>query len=157
MFNLEFFKGKIDTTKIHNLTPPIDPEVVDSINIEIKENNQNDSELSKTDDEPKFYKYQIFHDGTAYEGEWLNYRRHGKGTEFKHSTNNTPVKTYQGQWKDNERSGYGTSFKICNDNTSVKVYQGYWRENKLDKKGTFFDGDDSLAVEHDNDRLIIKY
>ena len=103
MFNLEFFKEKIDTTKIHNLTPPIDPEVVDLINIGIKENNQNDSELTKTDDEPKFHNYQILHDGTAYEGEWLKYQRHGKGTQFNHFTDNTPVKIYEGEWRDDMR------------------------------------------------------
>ena len=185
MFNLEFFKGKIDTSETHNLPPPIDPEVVDSINGEIKENNQNDSELSKIDDEPKFYKYQILHDGTAYEGEWLNYQRHGKGTLFKHSTNNTPLKiyegewrndkrwgegiefeistdntpviTYQGQWKNDKRDGYGTSFKICNDNTSVKVYQGEWSFNRYDRKGTFFDGDDSLAVESEYNESTFEY
>ena len=185
MFNLEFFKDKIDTTTINNLTPPIDPEVVDSINIGIKENNQNDRKLSKTDDGPKFYKYQILHDGTAYEGEWLNYQRHGEGTLFKHSTNNKPVKTYQGQWVDNmrhgegiqfelsddgtpvkvyeggwdcnERFGDGTSFKISNDNTSVKVYQGQWDNDRYYEKGTFFDGDDSLAVETEDDVYIFKY
>ena len=134
MFNLEFFKGKIDTTTINNLTPPIDPEVVDSINIGIKENNQNDNELSKTDselyessetyDEPEFHKYQTFHDGTAYEGEWLNNLRHGKGTLFEYSTDKTPVKIYEGEWKYDERYGEGIEFKISTDNIPVKTYQG---------------------------------
>ena len=50
MFSLEFFKGKIDITTIHNQTPPIDPEVVDSINTEIKEENEHESEDENKND-----------------------------------------------------------------------------------------------------------
>ena len=120
MFDLEFFKGKIDTTTIQNQTPPIDPEVVESINGKIKEN---DDEVSKTDDEPKFHKYQILHDSTAYEGEWLNYKRHGYGTLFKLSNNNTPIKIYEGHWENDKREGKGTEFILSTDNTISKIYE----------------------------------
>ena len=128
MFNLEFFKDKIDTTKIHNQTPPIDPEVVESINREIKEN---DNEESKTDHKPKFHKYQILHDGTAYEGEWLNNMRHGKGTQFKLSDDNKPIKIYQGDWIENMRDGEGTQFKPSDDNKPIKIYEGLWMQNEI--------------------------
>ena len=68
MFNLEFFKGKIDTTMIHNQAPPIDPEVVDSINGDIKEN---DNKHHTANSEPKLHKTQVLHDGSAYRGQWL--------------------------------------------------------------------------------------
>ena len=50
MFSLEFFKGKIDITTIQNQTPPIDTEVVDSINTEIKEENEHESEDENKND-----------------------------------------------------------------------------------------------------------
>ena len=85
MFNLEFFKGKIDTTTIHEQAPPIDPEVVDSINRGIKEDK---NKTKVTEETPKFYKTQILHDVTAYRGEWLNRKRHGYGSLFDLSLDN---------------------------------------------------------------------
>ena len=82
--------------------------------------------------------------------------RHGKGIQFELSDDGTPVKVYEGRWDRNMRQGYGTSFKISNDNTSVKVYQGEWEDDRYYEKGTFFDGDDSLAVETEDDVCIFK-
>ena len=117
MFNLEFFKCKIDTTTIQNQTPPIDPEVVDSINGAIKEENDNESG-DETLNFSKFHETQILHDRTAYKGQWRNFKRHGKGTLF----------------------------ELCIDNTLQKIYEGEWEDDEKHGKGTLYDGTDSLEV-----------
>ena len=48
IFEHEFFKGKIDISNIHELTPPIDPEIVEKI---IKRNKELEQEaVGKTDE-----------------------------------------------------------------------------------------------------------
>ena len=119
MFELDFFKDKINTDKIHEQTPPIDKEVVKRINDRINE--ESDNQDSKNDDNTKFHdKLVLLHDGYAYQGQWYNYKRHGEGTLYKRS----------------------------DDGNLEKVYQGNWYNDKpSDRHGTYYDGLDSVKVE----------
>ena len=72
-FKLEFFEG-IETSTINDQIPPIDEEVVRLINKEISEKSE-----AKSQKEPKSFHGRVLHNGTAYIGEWMNHKRHGKG------------------------------------------------------------------------------
>ena len=117
MFELDFFKDKINTDKIHEQTPPIDKEVFKLINDRINE--ESDNQDSKNDDNTKFYdKLVLLHDGYAYQGQWENYKRHGEGTLYKRS----------------------------DDGNLEKVYQGTWEHDKPNDDGPYYDGTDSVKV-----------
>ena len=111
MFKLDFFKDKIDTDKIHEQTPPIDKEVVKLINDRINEERYNQ-------DSKNYDKLVLLHDGTVYQGQWSNNKRHGKGILYKKS----------------------------DDGNLKKVYQGTWINDKPDDDGTYYDGTDSVKV-----------
>ena len=104
MFNLEFFKGKINTTTIHKQTPPIDRRVLAGINRKIKEKEEGEDKFYDRSDVPKFYETQILHDGTAYRGEWLNCKRHGDGILYKLSSDNVLQKIFEGSFYDDLES-----------------------------------------------------
>ena len=59
------------------------------------------------------------HDKTAYKGEWLNYKRHGFGTQYTLSNDNTLIKIFEGQWRNDQKFGHGTLFHGVNE---LKVY-----------------------------------
>ena len=111
MFELDFFKDKINTDKIYEQTPPIDKEVVKLINDRINEQNYNQNN--------KNYNMQILlHGGYAYKGEWQNHKRDGFGALYKRSDEGNLKKVYQGTWR-NDKRNIGTYY----DGTdSVKVW-----------------------------------
>ena len=106
MFSMDFFKD-IDTATIHKQKPPIDQEIIDSINKGINE--EYDHQSSQCEDKPKYYESQILFDNTIYEGEWLKKRRHGKGTLYKIDPSNQqpPQKIYSGDWYKDHKHGEG--------------------------------------------------
>ena len=121
MFALDFFKD-IDTNTIHQQTPPVDKEVVYSINQEVNEEYD-----MKSEDKPKYHDSQILFDNTMYEGEWLGKKRHGSGTLYKIDTSSkmAPQKIYSGCWHKDQKHGKGIFY---HDNYTLA---GEWNENIL--------------------------
>jgi len=65
--------------------------------------------------------------GDQYTGEWLNNRKHGKGTQKWAETGTM----YQGDWKCGKRNGFGTlSIMLATDSRYKRQYSGGWKNDK---------------------------
>ena len=124
MFALDFFKD-IDTNTIHQQTPPIDKEIVYSINQEVNE--EYDNKLSESENKLKHYDSKILFDNTMYEGKWLNKLRHGDGTLYKIDplTQMSPQKIYSGDWYKDQKHGKGIFYH------NKYTLTGEWKEDSL--------------------------
>lgn len=73
--------------------------------------------------------------GDEYTGEWLDNKKHGKGTQVWKKTG----AIYDGDWKRGNRSGFGT-FSLPDPVTGeyVKAYSGGWKDDMKDGFGTYF-------------------
>ncbi|XP_028680107.1 MORN repeat-containing protein 3 [Erpetoichthys calabaricus] len=73
--------------------------------------------------------------GDKYTGEWLDNKKHGKGTEFLKKSG----EIYDGDWKNGKRSGFGT-LSAPDPVTAeyVKVHSGGWKNGMKDGFGTYF-------------------
>jgi len=77
--------------------------------------------------------------GDQYTGEWLNNRKHGKGTQKWAETGTM----YQGDWKCGKRNGFGTlSIMLATDSRYKRQYSGGWKNDKKHGYGTFYYTDD---------------
>lgn len=104
-----------------------------------------------TTDSPVVHKEQKFTDGSRYVGEFVNGKRHGKGTNYfpdgarydgdwKNGYMNghgvcvyADGEKYEGEWTDGKRNGQGTH--IYADGAK---YVGNWVNDKLHGQGTYF-------------------
>ena len=100
---------------------------------------------------PVIYKEQKFTDGSRYVGEFVNGKRHGKGTNYfpdgarydgdwKNGYMNghgvcvyADGEKYEGEWTDGKRNGQGTHFY-----SNGSKYVGNWVNDKLHGQGTYF-------------------
>ena len=100
---------------------------------------------------PVVYKEQKFTDGSRYVGEFVNGKRHGKGTNYfpdgarydgdwKNGYMNghgvcvyADGEKYEGEWKDGKRNGQGTHIY-----KNGAKYVGNWVNDKLQGQGTYF-------------------
>jgi len=72
--------------------------------------------------------------GDEYTGEWLENKKHGKGT-YKWKENGC---LYDGDWKDDMRNGFGTYSIPLSGGGYLKQYSGGWKNNKKHGHGTQF-------------------
>ncbi|XP_067107140.1 MORN repeat-containing protein 3 [Osmerus mordax] len=73
--------------------------------------------------------------GDQYTGEWLDNKKHGKGTQIW----KTGGAIYDGDWKCGKREGYGTYSRICpKTNEYAREYSGGWKNDKKHGFGTHF-------------------
>ncbi|XP_037930359.1 MORN repeat-containing protein 3-like [Teleopsis dalmanni] len=75
------------------------------------------------------YGVKITKKGMAYDGQWLDGKRHGFGTMRKSKPDGTYEKYYVGDWKCDKKSGEGKQF------FPDGVYYGWWRNNRRDGLG----------------------
>ncbi|XP_030623967.1 MORN repeat-containing protein 3 [Chanos chanos] len=76
-----------------------------------------------------------FANGDKYTGEWLDNKRHGKGTQVWKKAG----AIYDGGWKNGMRDGFGTLSKLqASTNQYTRVYLGSWKNDKKDGFGTYF-------------------
>lgn len=68
-----------------------------------------------------------FKNGARYLGEYLDNRKHGKGTFYYPDGSR-----YEGYWVDDKRNGYGSYYYINGD-----TYEGEWRDHVRHGKGTY--------------------
>lgn len=64
--------------------------------------------------------YQIWADGSLYEGYWKNDKANGRGRLI-HADGDV----YEGEWKDDKAHGFGRYM-----HTDGAQYEGYWKEDK---------------------------
>jgi hypothetical protein len=94
--------------------------------------------------------------GTTYEGEWFEGKKHGEGKLIfgKH--------TYTGQWKDNRANGYGClqlfagekSVETSNNslvNKVIESYEGEWLDDRAHGEGKYTCGEFCYEGEWKND------
>uniref|UniRef100_A0A3P8UNE4 MORN repeat-containing protein 3 n=2 Tax=Cynoglossus semilaevis TaxID=244447 RepID=A0A3P8UNE4_CYNSE len=73
--------------------------------------------------------------GDQYTGEWLDDRKHGKGTQLWKKSG----AAYRGEWKCGQCDGYGTfSVLVPGTNKYDRKYCGRWKNGKKHGYGTFF-------------------
>ncbi|KAM3874294.1 MORN repeat-containing protein 3 [Diretmus argenteus] len=78
--------------------------------------------------------------GDEYTGEWLDNKKHGKGT---HVWKNGAI--YVGDWKFGKRDGYGTySILLPETNGYARQYFGTWKNGKKHGYGTSFYGNSAV-------------
>jgi len=77
--------------------------------------------------------------GDEYTGEWLNNKKHGKGT-YKWKANG---RLYDGDWKEDMRNGFGTYSIPTPDGGYLKQYSGGWKDDKKHGYGTKYYGANS--------------
>nr|CAB3263907.1 MORN repeat-containing protein 3-like [Phallusia mammillata] len=76
--------------------------------------------------------------GDEFTGEWLDNKKHGKGTYKWKSTGGI----YDGDWKNGKRNGFGTlSFPDKKAGKFKKQYSGGWKNDMKHGYGTFFYND----------------
>jgi hypothetical protein len=69
--------------------------------------------------------YQIWADGSLYEGYWLNDKANGRGRLI-HADGDV----YEGEWRDDKAHGYGKYY-----HTDGARYEGEWKDDKQHGKG----------------------
>ncbi|KAM6902107.1 MORN repeat-containing protein 3 [Xenentodon cancila] len=73
--------------------------------------------------------------GNEYTGEWLDNKKHGKGTQVWRKTG----VIYAGEWKFGKRDGYGTfSVLLPESKEFSRKYSGEWKNGKKHGYGTYF-------------------
>uniref|UniRef100_A0AAY5KSA5 MORN repeat-containing protein 3 n=2 Tax=Esox lucius TaxID=8010 RepID=A0AAY5KSA5_ESOLU len=73
--------------------------------------------------------------GDNYTGDWLDNKKHGKGTQ----TWKTHGAIYDGDWKYGKRDGYGIYSKLLSAPYEYsREYSGEWRNDKKHGLGTYF-------------------
>ncbi|KAL2099962.1 hypothetical protein ACEWY4_004356 [Coilia grayii] len=73
--------------------------------------------------------------GDKYTGEWLDNKKHGKGTQVWKKSG----VIYDGDWKHGKRDGYGTLSQLDSaTNDYIRLYCGGWKNDKKDGFGTHF-------------------
>ncbi|XP_062410075.1 MORN repeat-containing protein 3 [Sardina pilchardus] len=78
--------------------------------------------------------------GDKYTGEWLDNKKHGKGTQVWKKSG----VIYDGDWKYDKRDGYGTFSRLDPATNDYKrIYCGEWKNGKKDGFGTHFYGENS--------------
>jgi hypothetical protein len=65
-----------------------------------------------------------YSNGDKYEGEWLDNKRHGFGTYWKHEAGKFRVE-YNGTWVGGKKQGFGVFY-----NAAGERYEGEWAANK---------------------------
>ncbi|XP_033123252.1 MORN repeat-containing protein 3-like [Anneissia japonica] len=72
--------------------------------------------------------------GDEYTGEWLDNKKHGKGTQ-KWKKNKS---LYDGDWKFGKRNGFGTLSIPAEGGSYKRIYSGGWKNDKRHGYGTNF-------------------
>jgi len=72
--------------------------------------------------------------GDEYTGEWLDNKKHGKGTQRWKKTG----AIYDGDWKCGKRNGFGTLSFPAAEGGYLRVYSGGWKNDKRHGYGTNF-------------------
>jgi len=83
--------------------------------------------------------------GDQYTGDWLDNKKHGKGTQKWAATG----LMYQGDWKNGRRNGFGVL--SCPDKSTGKYrreYSGGWKNDKKHGYGTYYYSDDHYYEGH---------
>ncbi|XP_038827183.1 MORN repeat-containing protein 3 isoform X1 [Salvelinus namaycush] len=76
--------------------------------------------------------------GDEYTGDWLDSKKHGKGTQICKKAG----AIYDGDWKYGKRDGYGTYSKLLSvTNEYSREYSGGWKNDKKHGFGTYFYSD----------------
>lgn len=77
--------------------------------------------------------------GDQYTGDWLNNKKHGKGSQKWAATKTL----YQGDWKFGKRNGFGT-MSILDPKTDLyqRQYSGGWKNDKKHGYGTYYYSED---------------
>jgi hypothetical protein len=69
-------------------------------------------------------------DGTKYSGDWQHNRMHGNGT--KTYASDTHLRKYAGEWKNGNKHGKGTATYLVGSS-----YEGFWRNGEIHGHGTY--------------------
>lgn len=70
---------------------------------------------------------ETYEDGSNYQGQLLDGRRHGRGTWT------SPTEKYTGQWKHDHRDGHGT--QVWQDERAHRTYEGQFKAGNFDGYG----------------------
>lgn len=91
----------------------------------LPDNAQYEGEWNKATGERQGKGYQVWSDGSIYEGYWKEDKANGKGRLI-HADGDI----YDGHWKDDKAHGFGSY-----THTDGAKYQGYWQDDKQHGEG----------------------
>ena len=82
-------------------------------------------------------------DGSVYDGEWMDGKRHGLGSYSLHKTH------YRGYWKDGFLDGVGVLSRYFQDTEKTETFEGVWNGKEFIGTITY-----TSDVEYNGDRNI---